>query len=90
MALSRLLPCPQPALFPHSQMHVLNITRQTSLPRGAADMCAVGHTDMSAASHCRHACCDTQQTCLLCDTAHLCCVAQQPCLRCNTTDMSAA
>ena len=43
-------------------------------------------------------CCDTQQTCLLCDKAdmsaasnnrHVCCVKQQTCLLCRTADMSA-
>ena len=43
-------------------------------------------------------CCDTQQTCLLCDTAdmsavshsrHVCCVKQQTCLLCQAADMSA-
>ena len=43
-------------------------------------------------------CCDTQQTCLLCDTTdmsavshskHVCCVRQQTCLLHDTADMSA-
>ena len=57
MALSRLLPCPDPALFTHSQTHLLKITQQTSLPCYTADMSAVGHS--------RHVFCVTQQTCLL-------------------------
>ena len=54
MALSHLLPCPEPVLFTHSQIHLLKITQQTSLPCDTADMSAVGHSG--------HDCSVTQQT----------------------------
>ena len=57
MALSRLLHCPEPALFTHSQSNLLKITQQTSLPYGTADMSALGHSG--------HVCCVAQQACLL-------------------------
>ena len=52
----------------------------------------------SALSHSRHACCVTQQTCLLCHAAdmsavsrsrHVCCVTRQTFLLCRTADTSA-
>ena len=61
IALSRLLPCAAPALLPHSKIHLLKITQQTSLPCDTADMSAVGHSG--------HVCCVTRQTCLLSPTA---------------------
>ena len=90
MPLSCLLPFPESALFTYSQIRLLKITQQTSLPCDAADM--------SAASHCRHVCCDTQQTRLLCDKAqmsavshsrHICWVTQRTCPLCDMADMSA-
>ena len=53
---------------------------------------------MSAVSHSRHACCVTQQSCLLCHTAnrsavshsrHVCSLTRQTRLRRRTTDISA-
>ena len=69
MALSHLLPCPKPALFPHSQLtfphsgHVCRATQQTCLLWTTADM--------SAVSNCSHVWCVTKQTGLLCDTADM-------------------
>ena len=61
MALSRFLPCPKPALFPLSQIHLFKIIQQTSLPSDATEMSTVGHSG--------HVCCVTLQTCLLWPTA---------------------
>ena len=61
MTLSRLLPCPETALCTHSQIHLVKITQQTSVPCDTADT--------SAESHSGHVCCATQHTCLLWPTA---------------------
>ena len=56
IALSRALPFPEPALFPHSQVHLLKITQHTSLLRDTADMSDVGNS--------RNVCCDqNRQVC---------------------------
>ena len=53
MAMSRLMPCPEPALFTHSQIRLLAMTLQTFLLCDAADMYAVGHSG--------RVCCVTQR-----------------------------
>ena len=47
----------KPAVSTHSQIHLLKIMQQMSLPCDTADMSAVGHSG--------HDCCVTQQKCLL-------------------------
>ena len=57
VALSRIRP------FTHSQIQLHKITQQTPLPRGTADMSAVGHNG--------NVCYVTQQTSRLGDTADM-------------------
>ena len=77
MAVSDLLPCPKPALFHHSQIHLSQASRTGDT------------TDMSVVGHIRHVCCVTLQTCLLCEAAgHVCCVTRQTYLLCDTGNTS--